>query len=115
MRTSLAIIATAAAFLFSPQPLSAAAPAVDALKATKIATDYIAKRGRGGPYIVSVALETSSLVKGARSWIVRWSEPIEDGDAKGVGLRVGLDGTIARLVEGKGGRRKKQGVTPGFY
>ncbi len=113
MRTSLIILSTA--LLFAAQPLHAATPAVDALKATKIATDFLAKRGGNAPHIVSVVLETSALVKGTQSWIVRWSGPIDDGGTKEVGIRVKLDGSIARLVEGPGSRRKKQNATPGFY
>lgn len=115
MKTRITLAALAAALFIIATPLHAAPPSVDALKATKIATDYLAKIGSGAPHIVSVTLELSSLVKGQQNWIIRWSAPRDINGDKEVGVRVGLDGRLVRLVEGKGGGRKKQGFLPGFY
>ena len=82
-------------------------PQLDALRATKIATDYLASLGPNAPHIVSITLEKSAIVRGSSSWVARWSRPIPAGGDKEVGLCVNLDGTTARLVMSKGAARKQ--------
>jgi len=89
-------------------------PRLDAVRAAKIATDYLATLGPGAPFIVSVTLEKSAIFHGESSWVARWSQAISaDGDQE-VGLRVRLDGTTTRLVLGnKEARRLRAGPAPG--
>ena len=83
-------------------------PRLDAVRAAKIASDYLASQGANGPFVVSVTLEKSALLHGESSWVARWSRAISaDGDQE-VGLRVNLDGTTARLVLGKEAARKRK-------
>ena len=100
---TLAIVLTASA---------AAAPAVDAARAARIATDHLAQMGAGAPYITSVTLETSALVSGTQSWVVRWSSPIDAGQQREIGLRVRMDGAAIRLMQDKTAAAKKAAKRP---
>ena len=81
---------------------------MDALRAAKIATDFLAKQGPGAPYIVSVTLDSGAIIKPQSSWVIRWSTPITSDGSTEVGLRVRHDGSITRLVEDKHTRSKRQ-------
>ena len=72
---------------------------VDALRAAKIATDYLAKHGTGSTQIVSITLDSGTVLNANQSWVVRWSAPLGSGGQPEVGLRVKPDGSVARLVE----------------
>jgi hypothetical protein len=89
-----------------------AAPPVDAAHAAKIATDYLARQGTGAPHIVSVTLESSALVKGTQSWVVRWSAAIDAGEQREIGLRVRMDGSVARLMADKAAAARKAAKRP---
>jgi hypothetical protein len=89
-----------------------AAPAVDAARAAKIATDYLNGLGGRAPHIVSMTLESSALVKGTQSWVVRWSSAIDAEDQREIGLRVRMDGSVARLMEDKTAASKKAAKRP---
>ena len=100
---------------FVPAPVASAGdgPQLDAVRAAKIATDYLATLGSTAPHIVSVTLEKSALLHGRLSWVARWSRAVEVEGEKEVGLRVNLDGSTARLVEDKaaaGRRAAKAGM-----
>ena len=104
--------AIAALALFIPAQLAFAAdrPPLDAVRAAKIATDYLATQGANAPFIASVTLEKSAILHGRSSWVARWSRAISANGDLEVGLRVNLDGTTARLVLGKeAARRRKAG------
>ncbi len=77
------------------------APALSAEKAAKIAADYLAQEKAGPGHIVSVVLESSAIVGGTRSWMVRWSAPLRVEGSNEVGLRVKMDGSVARVVENR--------------
>ena len=81
-------------------------PQLDAVRAAKIATDYLATLGANAPFIVSLTLEKSAILHGKSSWVARWSRAIPAEGDQEVGLRVNLDGTTARLVLGKDAARK---------
>ena len=98
---AIAIVAT------SSVTALAQAPKVDAARAARLATDYLATLGTGAPHIVSVTLEKSALVNGSLSWIVRWSAPVNDGGNREIGVRVKMDGTLAHLVENLEGRKDR--------
>lgn len=94
----------AALFLFAGHAL-AETPKIDATKAARIATDYLAKRGSA--YVVSVSLDKSSLINGSPSWIARWSEPIQDGQNREVGARIKMDGSIVGIVDNPADRMER--------
>lgn len=80
---------------------AADAPRLDAVRAAKIAGDYLASlREPSGPYITSVTLDIGGIIAGERSWIVRWSAPFGDSKQPDVGVRVRMDGSYVRLVGG---------------
>ena len=86
---------------------SAQRPSLDAARATRIASDYLATLGSRAPYITTVTLESTALLNGAQSWVIRWSEPIVEGSQKEIGVRVKMDGTMAHMVEDKDARMKR--------
>lgn len=94
----LSLFAALAMITFTATPLHAAEK-VDALRVAKIATDYLAKQGAGAPQIVSIALDSGTVMNAKQSWVVRWSAPLGTDSPREVGLRVKFDGSIARLVE----------------
>ena len=83
-------------------------PRLDAVRAAKIATDYLGTLGVNAPFVASVTLEKSALLHGESSWVARWSRVIAVEGEQEVGLRVNLDGTTARLVMGKEAARKRK-------
>ena len=100
-RRCLPYLAALAMLLHGATARGDSAPRLDAMRAAKIATDYLATLGPGAPYIVSVTLERASLVQRKQSWVIRWSVPfVADGERE-LGLRVNFDGTTARLVAEK--------------
>ena len=111
MKSPFAALFRVVAVLLVASVMSASAderPRLDAVRAAKIASDYLATQSANGPFIVSVTLEKSAILHGESSWVARWSRAISaDGDLE-VGLRVNLDGTTARLVLGKEAARKRK-------
>lgn len=85
----------------------AQAPALDAAKATTIATNYLKGLGGGAPHIVSVNLERSSIMNPTYSWVIRWSSAIGEGAQREIGMRVKMDGSVARLVEDLEARKQR--------
>jgi hypothetical protein len=89
-----------------------AAPKVDALRATQIATEFLRTLGAGAPYIESVTLEKTALVGDQESWVVHWSKSFVSGENTLIGLRVKMDGSTAQLAVNKEARRKRAIVHP---
>ncbi len=77
------------------------APALSAEKAAKLAADYLAQQRTDSTYIVAVTLESSTILGGTRSWMVRWSAPLRVEGNNEIGLRVKMDGSVARVVENR--------------
>jgi hypothetical protein len=102
----------AAALLASHGSALAQAPKLDAARATRLATDYLATLGPGAPHIVSVTLEKSALLNGSLSWMIHWSAPVNDNGNREIGVRVKMDGTIAHVVENLEGRKKRATSRP---
>jgi hypothetical protein len=104
----IALCAAFALGFLACQPAANAqnAPAIDALRVAKIATDYLATHGKGAPHIVSIALESDALLGGKVSWIVRFSRPVLSDGNKETGMRVKTDGTVSYLIEDKSGAKK---------
>ena len=84
-----------------------AAPKVDAVRAAQIATEFLKKLGPDAPYIESVTLENSAILKGEQSWVVNWSKSFEHEGNTFIGVRVKMDGSIAQLAINKEARRKR--------
>jgi len=95
------LLTLVAALVLSVNGSFAATPPVDAMKAAKIATDYLNSLGGSERFITSVTLDRGAMISGKQSWMVRWSKSIDDGLDKEIGLRVKMDGSIARVVESK--------------
>jgi hypothetical protein len=96
-----------ATMAFAATCIAADAPRLDAVRAAKIATDYLSQCGANAPYIVSVTLQRSAIIHGTTSWVVRWSRSLAvDGDQE-VGLRVNMDGSTARLIKDKGSQSSR--------
>jgi hypothetical protein len=112
MNTLIRFIAGAALAHALVVTVSAQAPSLDAARAARLATDYLATLGSKAPHIVSITLEKGALVSGSQSWIVRWSEPIQDGANHEIGVRVKMDGTLAHLVENTEAKRKRATARP---
>lgn len=108
MKPPIALCAAIALGFLACQPAANAqnASAIDALRVAKIATDYLATQGKGAPHIISIALESDSLVGGKISWVVRFSRPILSDGNKEIGMRVKTDGTTSFLIEDKSGPKK---------
>ena len=108
LRASALALISLAAPAFTRTASAGEAPPVDAVRAAKIATDYLRTQGANAPFIVSLALEKPGLVTRGSAWIVRWSRPIPaDGESE-LGLRVNPDGSIVRLVEGRSSAQKRR-------
>ena len=92
------LLAALVMFSFTTASLHAAEK-IDALRAAKIATDYLAKHGSATTQIVCIKLDSGTVLNANQSWVVRWSAPIGSAGQPEVGLRVKPDGSLARLVE----------------
>ena len=99
IRSSIMALALASMATFSC--MAADAPAIGVEKAAKIGADYLAGQKAGGNYIVSVTLESTALVGGTRSWMVRWAAPLRADGNNEIGLRVKMDGSVARVVDSR--------------
>lgn len=97
------LLLTGLALALVAQPLLAREqPAIDAVRAAKIATDYLTNLGGGAPYIVSLVVDHGAIINGRASWVATWSAPIVNGAETELGVRIRADGTVVRLVQGKG-------------
>lgn len=106
-----------AAALLALQPLlvSAAPPALGIDQAVKLAMDELKGRALDTEhYIGSVTLEDTQLNGGDRYWFVRWFPAVKADDKFETGLRINMDGSIARFVSGgpNGGRPDAPGRRP---
>jgi hypothetical protein len=103
---TLLLVCTTLALAFTGH--AAEKPGIDALRAAKVATDFLAKMGGDAPYITSISIDPGAIFNGHPTWVVKWSKPIEAEGNKEVGVRVKNDGTVVRLIEAKGSRSKRQ-------
>ena len=101
------ILAAAAIFACVGGSAFAQTPKIDAVRAARLASDYLATLGPSAPYIVSVTLEKGALLDATQSWIVKWSAPIMDGANREIGVRVKMDGSLAHLVDNLEGRKER--------
>jgi hypothetical protein len=82
-------------------------PAIDIVRAAKLASEFLAQQGAGNVHIQSLVIDTGAVFKGQPSWVATWSESLQVDGQKEVGVRIKDDGTVVRLVEGKGSRSKR--------
>jgi hypothetical protein len=99
----------AAFLLFALAPLAPLladdAPPVTARQALDIAEKNLADRGLTKEiYIVSVAMQQSSLINSQTYWFVKWSHPIPASNPRDreVGIKVTMQGIATRLVKESG-------------
>lgn len=85
-------------------------PALDVVRAAKLASDFLAQQGAGGVFIQSLAVDTGAVFNGRATWVATWSQSLQVDGQKEVGVRIKDDGTVVRLVEGKGSRSKRPPV-----
>lgn len=77
-------------------------PAITALEAARIATDYLQDRSLlDTTFIESITLEKAALLKRERHWFVKWDAPlrVDRMQKEEIGLKVTMDGKVTRLVE----------------
>jgi len=66
--------------------------------ALKIAKDYLKERG-AAQTIVALTLENATL-RGESYWFAKWASPILGGDKPELGLRIGMNGEVSKIVGG---------------
>ena len=89
-------------------------PRLSAEQALKIASGYLSEKGYAGAHYVSgLTLEATSL--GARdfAWSVVWSPSVKLSDRLETGLRISMDGTLARIVSGSAQERARENSRQG--
>jgi hypothetical protein len=102
----LAPVAFCAALLLTAS-IHAGPPAVTADKAAKLAQEQLVERGLAGQhYISSVTLERTSFTSKAVYWLVKFTPSISHGDRQELGVEVGMDGSVTRLVN-KAAKKKE--------
>lgn len=79
--------------------LDAAPPAVTVEQAAKLAQEQLTSRGlQGKHYISSLTLEKKTLTSKAVHWVATYTPSIPLGDRQELGVEIGLDGSVVRLV-----------------
>ena len=73
------------------------APALPIEEALKLAQGYM-KRNDTQAVIVGLTLEKSAMLSGTYHWYAKWASPIlRDGKSE-IGLEIGMDGALTRVV-----------------
>jgi hypothetical protein len=94
----------AALVLGASSVLAGDRPAVPIEQALKLAMEHLAERGLADQhYIGSLTLEDSTLSGGQRYWYARWVPSIKVDQKSESGLRINMDGSLARLTSGAPG------------
>ena len=91
------------------------APAIPIDRAVQLATAHLTERGLVGQhYIASLTLEDSSVMGGKRYWLARWMPSIKVDGKYESGLKIEMDGSLARLTSAArgGGRPDSAGQRP---
>lgn len=85
-----------------------AAPTVPIDQAAAVAQAHLRERGlEGSRFVSSLVLERESLGRGKHYWYARWSETVKlEGQKTEVGLRINMDGSLVRLIEGPSSKPK---------
>ncbi len=83
-------------------------PGIDVVRAAKVASEYLASQGNSGLFIASIAVDEGAILSGKATWVVKWSKTVTTSDGTEVGVRIKDDGSVVRLIEGKGSRSKRR-------
>ena len=85
-----------------------AVPSLRIDQAATIAQQHLKDRGLDGSrYVMSITLDRDSLRGKERYWYARWSENVKLEERKTeLGLRINMDGSIVRMVEGPASQPK---------
>ena len=85
--------------------LAQAAPVIPIDQAAAIAQKELKSRGLDSQiFVTSIGLTADGMANSEKYWYVRWSEAIKGEERKKeVGMKIKMDGTIVRLVEGPDG------------
>lgn len=83
-------------------------PSIDVVKAAKLASEYLASQGGNGVFIASIAVDEGAIINGQATWVAKWSKTVTTSDGTEVGVRIKGDGSVVRLIEGKGSRSKRR-------
>ncbi len=87
------------AILVSTSALRAEAPAISAESAVKLAQEQLTSRNlQGKHYISSLKLEKGSITSKQVRWVAMYTPSIPLGDRKELGVEIGMDGSVVRLV-----------------
>lgn len=107
MKTRLIFTATLAAFSLA----TSAAPGLRIDEAARIAQQELKGRdGSGRVFVMSIGVEADSIAKRETYWYARWSEAIPiDERKRELGLRINMDGSLVRIVEGTSGEGSSVG------
>ena len=83
--------------LIRPAAFINKAPALPIESALKIAQGYLQRNDPKG-VIVGLTLEKGALLGGTQRWYAKWSAPIRRDGKTEVGLEIGMDGSLTRVV-----------------
>ena len=73
------------------------APALPIEEALKLAQGYV-QRNDPKAVLVGLTLEKSAILSGTYHWYAKWASPIlRDGKSE-IGLEIGMDGALTRVV-----------------
>ena len=107
MKTPLTALLALVAFTAQAAPL----PIETALG---LAQKDLKDRGLGGQVsIVSLSLESGTVVGGKTHWFARWSRSVDLGDQRREsGLQINMDGSVVRLVKAPAKPRQQDHARP---
>jgi hypothetical protein len=90
---------TAALSMGAAFTLHAAPPTLTADKAAKIAQEQLTSRNlQGKHHVASLVLERASFTSKEVRWVATYYPSIPLGDRKEIGVEIGMDGSVVRLV-----------------
>ena len=97
VHTLLALSVGASAFAADEKP------ALPIEKALAIAQGYLKESGRAGKVaIAGLSVERDAIGSRSGHWYAKWAPSIAlDGGRKEFGIEIGMDGTVARIVDKK--------------
>ncbi len=90
--------------LFAAVSLAQAVPALSVDKAASLAQKELVDRGLASHiYVFSLTMRQDGVMNKEWYWFASWSESIPgDNRTKEVGMRINMDGSTIRVVEGPG-------------
>ncbi len=91
-----------------------AVPTLTVDQAANLAQQHLKERGLAGSrYVASLVLEKEAMARGEQYWYARWSESVKlEERKKEVGLRINMDGSLVRIIDGPTAQPKPQRFRP---